>query len=134
MWPQNVTKSDLRIDYYRGSGKGGQKKNKTSSACRITHIPTGISAQCEDTRSQPQNQKLAFLRLADKLVPIMKNKAKPVLVKDTSRRVRTYHEPRNEVKDHTTGKTYSFDEFLNGKGLDKAIEACKREISDGKKL
>jgi len=58
-----LTKKDFRIDFYRGSGKGGQHRNKTSSACRITHIATGLSSTSEDERSQHQNKKLAFNRL-----------------------------------------------------------------------
>ncbi len=60
----SVTAKDCRFDYYRGSGKGGQKKNKTSSAVRCTHIASGAVGQAEDTRSQPQNKRLAFERMA----------------------------------------------------------------------
>lgn len=61
----SLTNKDFKIDYYRGTGKGGQKRNKTSSACRITHMKTGISASCEDGRSQYQNKMTAFKRLCD---------------------------------------------------------------------
>jgi len=60
-----LTKKDFRLDYYRGSGKGGQHRNKTSSACRITHLETGFCATSEDERSQHQNRKLAFNRLCN---------------------------------------------------------------------
>ena len=63
-WPENVRKADLRVEYFRGSGKGGQKRNKTSSACRITHIPTGRTASSEATRSQTNNRADAFTKLA----------------------------------------------------------------------
>lgn len=59
----SITKKDFRVDYYRGSGNGGQKKNKTSSACRITHLDSRAVGQSEDERSQLQNKKLAFDRL-----------------------------------------------------------------------
>lgn len=60
----SVTASDCRFDYYRGSGAGGQKRNKTSSAVRCTHIDSGAVGQAEDTRSQTQNKRLAFGRMA----------------------------------------------------------------------
>ena len=121
-WPQTVRKEDLRIDYYRGSGKGGQHRNKTDSACRITHLPTGIVAKSEDQRKQPQNRKTAFKRLAEKLIPLMKKAAKPETRATSDERVRNYHEPRQQVKDHTVDKTYDYSDVLNGKGLDKIME------------
>lgn len=59
----SITKKDFRVDYYRASGKGGQKVNKTSSACRITHIPSGAVAQCQSSRIQQENKRVAFERL-----------------------------------------------------------------------
>lgn len=79
-WPNDVRKSDLRIDTYRGSGAGGQHRNKTDSAVRITHLPTGISAQAEDERDQSRNKKLAFRRLCNKLVPLMKSANKVIRI------------------------------------------------------
>ena len=61
----SVTADDCRFDYYRGSGKGGQKKNKTSSAVRCVHIESGALGQAEDTRSQHKNKQLAFVRMAE---------------------------------------------------------------------
>jgi len=61
----SVTASDCRFDYYRGSGKGGQKRNKTSSAVRCTHLASGAVGQSEDGRSQAQNKKTAFSRMAE---------------------------------------------------------------------
>jgi len=80
-WPNTVRKDDLRIEFYRGSGPGGQHRNKTSSACRITHKITGISAQCEDERCQHKNKKIAFRRLAAKLVPLMKKEVEGAVAK-----------------------------------------------------
>lgn len=61
----SVTKADCRWDYYRGSGKGGQKRNKTSNCCRCTHIKSGAVGKSEDGRSQAQNKKRAFRRMAE---------------------------------------------------------------------
>lgn len=60
----SVTLKDCKVDFYRGSGKGGQKRNKTSSACRITHTASGAIGECENNRSQEQNKKEAFLRMS----------------------------------------------------------------------
>lgn len=118
-WPNNVDKSQLRIDYYRGSGPGGQKKNKTSSACRITHIPTGQVASCEESRSQTKNREKAFKKLAKVLVPIMRSEEGMVSIAskelDMLEKIRTYHEKRGQVTDHRTGKAYSIVDIMNGK-------------------
>jgi peptide chain release factor 1 len=113
-WPKSVDRSQLRIDHYRGSGKGGQHRNKTDSACRIVHIPTGLMAQCEDERSQLQNRRQAFLRLTTKLIPLMKQAA-TVDVEVNAERVRTYNFKRNTVKDdRVPNKVYSLDKILDG--------------------
>jgi protein subunit release factor A len=113
-WPETVRKSDLRIDYYRGSGPGGQHRNKTDSACRITHLPTGITAQSEEHKHQPQNKKAAFRRLAEKLIPLMKQAVETERVQQETGRIRTYHGIRNEVKDHRTSKKAPMDKVLAG--------------------
>lgn len=117
-WPNTVTKKDLRIDYYRGSGKGGQHRNKTDSAVRITHIPTGLVAQSEEHKEQPKNKKQAFIRLTEKLVPIMKKALISEKHTPSKEVIRTYHEPRDSVKDKRVEKTYSYTRFIEGKCLD----------------
>ena len=128
-WPNSVTRADLRIEPYKGSGPGGQHKNKTLSAIRITHIPTGIQSCAEEHKSQHQNRKAAFRRLADKLVPLMKQALQPeVSTALSTERVRTYHEPRQQVKDtRVPGKSWSYADVLDGKGLDDIIEAILSE-------
>jgi peptide chain release factor 1 len=125
-WPQTVRKEDLRIDFYRGSGKGGQKRNVTDSACRITHLETGLSAQSEDGRSQSQNRKTAFLRLTEKLIPLMKAAALQERPAPSTERIRTYHEPDQRVKDHRTGKVYRYSDVLDGKGLDEILDDVRK--------
>lgn len=122
MWPNDVRKKDLRIDYYRGSGKGGQHRNKTDSACRITHIPTGVVAQSEDQRSQHQNRITAFKRLAVKLIPLMRGVEKRAAGLPVSR-IRTYNEIRKTVKDdRVPGKTWSYNEVVDGDGIGDIIK------------
>ena len=119
-WPQTVTKEDLIITYYRGSGAGGQHRNKTDSAVRIRHKITGNVAQAEEHKSQAQNKKTAFKRLCDILVPLMKKAHQIEIVKEDTERIRTYHAIKDEVKDHRTGKTYRYKDVMNGK-LDPLI-------------
>ena len=116
MWPQTVRKTDLEVTYYRGSGPGGQHKNKKDTACRIKHIPTGLSACCEELKSQDQNRQRAFKRLADKLIPIMleKNRTDVGEVFITTEVIRTYNDKRGTVKDHRTKKTAPLKKVLNG--------------------
>lgn len=124
-WPNDVRRKDLRIEFYRGSGKGGQHRNKTDSACRITHIETGVSAQAEDERSQHMNRRLAFRRLAAKLVPMMKAEItkNDVKAKRSTERVRTYHAVRGTVKDdRVPDKVFDYDETMDG-DLAPIIEA-----------
>lgn len=122
-WPDTVRKSDLRIDFYRGSGAGGQNRNKRDTACRLTHIPTGLVASAQEHRTQDKNRQTAFLRLADKLVPIMTAKAGKPRAASTVR-VRTYHAARGDVIDkRAPGRTFSFEKVLNGGGLSAVIDA-----------
>jgi peptide chain release factor 1 len=126
-WPKQVTKKDLRIDFYRGSGPGGQNKNKRDTACRITHIPTGLAATAEENRTQAKNKEAAFKRLAEKLIPLMKKsleQSKRELSNLTGVRVRTYNAIRNTVVDERIDKTFEFDTILDGK-LDKLINELR---------
>jgi protein subunit release factor A len=127
-WPETVRKADLRIEFYRGSGPGGQHRNKRDIACRITHKPTGLAATAEDQRSQSTNRRLAFERLVVKLVPLMKAAARrtPEAVERIKERFRTYHAVRGTVTDNRLpGETWSFDDVLNG-DLDPIIEKLQR--------
>lgn len=125
MWPKTVRKSDLRIEYMRGSGKGGQNRNKRDTACRMTHLPTGISVRAEEGRTQEVNKKLAFERLADKLIPLMKqDKPKE---KVNLEEVRVYRETDDKVRDKRLQKTYSYKDVIKGRGLDSIIEDLENE-------
>ncbi len=112
-WPENVDRSQLRIEFYRGSGAGGQKRNKTSSACRITHLPTKIATTCEAGRSQSQNRATAFSKLAARLVPLMKVEQQRERY-SSDKRIRTYHEKRGLVTDHRTDLVYPMKTMLDG--------------------
>ena len=109
-----INASDLRIDTYRSSGAGGQHINKTDSAVRITHIPTGIVAECQDGRSQHENRAKAMLMIRTRVLDAMIQKAESernserktkIGGGDRSEKIRTYNYPQNRVSDHRIGLT-----------------------------
>ena len=127
-----IEDKDLRIDTYRASGAGGQHINKTESAIRITHIPTGIVVACQDERSQGKNREKAMAILRSKLYDFYQgqieneykeSRKSQVGSGDRSERVRTYNYPQGRVTDHRVNVTsYSLDNVLNG-DIDLFIEA-----------
>lgn len=127
-----INESDLHIDTYRSSGAGGQHVNKTESAIRITHIPTGIIVACQDERSQIKNRERAMSILKSKIYDFYKqqrddeykeNRKSQVGTGDRSERVRTYNYPQGRVTDHRVNVTsYNIEGVLNG-DLDQFIEA-----------
>jgi len=127
-----INPADLEIDTFRASGAGGQHVNKTSSAIRITHIPTGIVVTCQDERSQHRNKDKAMKILRSKLYEIAQQKQESEIAQnrksqvgtgDRSERIRTYNFPQRRVTDHRIGLTlYKIDEILDG-DLDEIIDA-----------
>ena len=124
--------NDLRIDTFRSSGAGGQHINKTSSAIRITHIPTGTVVECQDERSQHKNKDKALRVLRSRLyeaevekqqAAIAADRKSQVGTGDRSERIRTYNFPENRVSDHRIKLTlYKLDQFLNG-DMDEILDA-----------
>lgn len=127
-----INDKDIRIDLFRSSGAGGQKVNKTESAIRITHFPTGIVVSCQDERSQTQNKEKAFAMLRAKLYDFYQqqkeaeysqNRKSQVGTGDRSERIRTYNFPQGRVTDHRIGLSlYNIDNFMNG-DIGEMIEA-----------
>ena len=127
-----INEKDLQIDTFRSSGAGGQHINKTSSAIRITHIPTGTVVECQDQRSQHQNKEKAMMVLRARLYDAEKAKhdaeiagerKAQVGTGDRSERIRTYNYPQGRVSDHRINLTlYKLEQILNG-DLDELIDA-----------
>ena len=127
-----IDPKDLKIDTFRSSGAGGQHINKTESAIRITHLPTGTVVECQDERSQYKNKDRAMKILVSRLydAEVQKQNAayaaerrSQVGTGDRSERIRTYNFPQGRVTDHRIGLTlYKLDQVLNG-DLDEIIDA-----------
>jgi peptide chain release factor 1 len=127
-----IDESDLRIDVYRSSGKGGQGVNTTDSAVRITHIPTGIVVTCQNERSQLQNKIRAMQVLSARLQVMAEeqalaeasaDRASQIRTVDRSERIRTYNFPENRITDHRIGfKAHNLEQVLDG-DLDPLFDA-----------
>lgn len=132
-----INPADLKIDVYRASGAGGQHVNRTESAVRITHIPTGIVVQCQDDRSQFKNKEKAMNHLRAKLYDTQKanidatyseKRKLQVGSGDRSERIRTYNYPQGRVTDHRINLTlYKLDEVVSGEALGEIIDALITE-------
>ena len=128
----DINPADIKMDVYRASGAGGQHVNKTSSAVRLTHIPTGIVAECQTERSQLQNREYAMRLLRSRLYEIEKQKRDSELANerksqvgsgDRSEKIRTYNYPQGRITDHRIGLSiYQMEDFLNG-NLDEMIDS-----------
>jgi peptide chain release factor 1 len=131
-----INPSDLRVDTYRSSGAGGQHVNKTDSAIRITHLPSGIVVECQEERSQHKNRARAMSWLLAKLNDQQTSAAQNAVASerkllvgsgDRSERIRTYNFPQGRVTDHRVNLTlYSLDEVLAG-GVEAVIEPLLAE-------
>ena len=127
-----INPADLKIDTFRSSGAGGQHINKTESAIRITHLPTGTVVECQDERSQHKNRDKAMRVLRTRLyeaecekqnAAIAAERRAQVGTGDRSERIRTYNFPENRVSDHRIKMTiYKLDQFLDG-DMDEIIDA-----------
>jgi peptide chain release factor 1 len=131
-----INPADLRIDTFRSSGAGGQHVNKTDSAIRITHLPTGVVVECQDERSQHKNRSRAMSLLKARLLSAEREKQQSAQAKsrklqvgsgDRSERIRTYNFPQGRVTDHRINLTlYKLDDVMNG-SIDELIGALNQE-------
>jgi peptide chain release factor 1 len=131
-----IADADLRVDTYRSSGAGGQHVNKTDSAVRITHLPSGIVVECQDERSQHKNRSRALALLKARLLQAERDKQSSqqaasrklqVGTGDRSERIRTYNFPQGRLTDHRVELTlYRLEDIVNG-GLDEVLLPLARE-------
>ena len=126
-----IRTEDLRVDRYRSQGAGGQNVNKTESAVRITHLPTGIVVSCQTEKSQIQNHEICMQMLASKLAQLEEEKKQEKEASfrskigsgDRNEKIRTYNYPQNRVTDHRIGYTIQqLDRVMNGE-IDSIVEA-----------
>ena len=130
----NINRADLKIDTYRASGAGGQHINKTESAVRITHLPTGIVSESQDGRSQHKNKEIAMNQLYQRIIDAQRSaKASELEAQrrslvgsgDRSEKIRTYNYPQNRVTDHRINLTvHNLDQVMEG-NLKTIIEALQ---------
>jgi peptide chain release factor 1 len=132
-----INEADLKIDTYRSSGAGGQHVNKTESAIRITHLPTGVVVAMQEERSQHRNRTKAMALLRSRILDVKNQKLdadraqerrSQVGSGDRSQRIRTYNFPQGRVTDHRINLTlYSLDRIMEGEGLDEIIDGLTAE-------
>ena len=132
----DINPADLRVDTYRSSGAGGQHVNKTDSAVRLTHLPTGVVVECQDERSQHKNRARAMSLLQARLLAAEKEKRASAQARsrklqvgsgDRSERIRTYNFPQGRMTDHRINLTlYKLAAIMDG-GLDELLDALQRE-------
>lgn len=136
----DIKPEEIRVDYYRSSGPGGQNVNRTDSAVRITHLPTGLVVQCQDEKSQHRNRDKAMRVLKARLLDAQRQsdadkaaatRRSQIGSGDRSERIRTYNFPQNRVTDHRINLTlYCLDRLIEG-DLDEMLEALQeRDLAE----
>jgi len=130
----DIKRADLKIDTYRASGAGGQHVNKTESAVRITHLPTGVVTESQESRNQIKNREIALQRLYVKLYEAQKNEHESEVAArrkslvgsgDRADKIRTYNYPQNRVTDHRINLTlYSLDKIIDG-DIEEILESLQ---------
>lgn len=122
----HLTKKDFKLEWYSGTGAGGQHRNKHQNCCRITHIETGLMETGQTERDRPSNQRKAFEKLAAKVIDHYRRLDDPVREREPSTEViRNYHAERNEVLDKASGLRRPYRDVVVAGDLGEMIEARK---------
>ena len=116
----HFTRKDFDVQFFSGTGPGGQNRNKVKSCCRIAHIPTGLKAQSTQHRERGKNQDAAFKELAKRVIAHYTPSSERGVSTEV---IRTYHEPDNRVKDHLTGFQQPYSIVVEGNHLHDMIQA-----------
>jgi peptide chain release factor 1 len=119
----SATKKDFRVDWFSGSGAGGQYRNKHQNCVRLTHIPTGVVTIGQTERDRPSNMRNAFRQMTKLLVARVLGDERRQRWPGNSETIRTYHEPDNRVVDHLSGHQEPYDIVVHERKLDGMIEA-----------
>lgn len=125
------TRKDFTLDWFSGTGKGGQHRNKHQNCLRLTHIPSGITVMAADGRDRPTNQRIAFERLRPKLEAWVRAQIGETSYPRSNEVVRTYHEADNRVTDHASGEQIAWSEL--DKRFGDMIEARAKAGPTGKR-
>lgn len=123
----HLTRKDFKLEWFSGTGAGGQYRNKHQNCCRITHIETGLMATGQSHRDRPGNQKEAFEALAEKVLTHYGYRARTPRRED-GEVVRNYHAERNEVLDKASGLRRPYTQVVEGADIGEMIEARKAAI------
>lgn len=128
----HLTKDDFKIDWFSGTGKGGQHRNKHQNCCRITHIETSLRAQGTEGRDRITNQRVAFNELSKRIISYY---SVPKERRNNSDTIRNYHAVRNEVHDKASGLKLSYKAIVIDGNIEKMINArlsvmCDKELAN----
>ena len=123
----HLTKKDFKLEWYSGTGAGGQHRNKHQNCCRITHIGTGLKAQGTESKERVTNQRTAFERLAKLIIAHTYDDTKER--REDTITIRNYHEVRNEVHDKASGLKRTYKDVVTDANLSEMIEARKKAMS-----
>jgi peptide chain release factor 1 len=130
-----IRPEDVKLDFFRSGGSGGQNVNKVSTAVRVTHIPTGVVIECQEERTQGKNREKAMSMLESRLYTIMKEqnvqkiediRSSQVGTGDRSEKIRTYNFPQDRITDHRIGKNWHNLVSIMGGNIDSIIETCSK--------
>lgn len=127
----HFTKKDFTLEWYSGTGKGGQHRNKHQNCCRITHNKTGLRATGTSSRERVANQREAFVTLCKRLIAYY---SVPIERRNTSERIRNYHEVRNEVHDHASGLKQPYKKVVINADLSDMIDARALAVRSGEEI
>lgn len=124
----SATKKDFKLDWFSGSGAGGQHRNKHQNCLRLTHIPSGLMSTSQTERDRPSNLRNAFRALAKKVVAHWLGDQRKARYGAGDDVVRTYHEPDNRVTDHASGKRLTYREVVDKVDIDEMVLARREAM------